>query len=60
VKVLCARGGFKVDIAWKQGKHKSAAIKNISGTTCKVRYGNKITSLKIMLGEEKKLNEKLR
>jgi alpha-L-fucosidase 2 len=59
IKGLRARGGFEVDIIWKQGKLKSATIKSITGTVCKVRYGNKTTSLQIKQGKEKKLNEKL-
>jgi alpha-L-fucosidase 2 len=59
VKGLRARGGFEVDIVWKHGKLKFATIKNINGTTCTVRYGNKITSLNIKRGKEKNLNEQL-
>jgi alpha-L-fucosidase 2 len=59
VKGLRARGGFEVDIIWKQGKLKSATIKSITGTVCKVRYANKTASLQIKQGKEKKLNEKL-
>ncbi len=37
VKGLCARGGFVVDIVWKDGKVKKVVIKSKSGNICRVR-----------------------
>ncbi len=60
VKGLRARGGFTVDIAWQNGKLKSAAIHSTGGTTCKVRSGDKVVSLKLKFGKAALLNGDLR
>jgi alpha-L-fucosidase 2 len=37
VKGLCAHGGFKVDIAWKDGKLAGGAIRSKLGSKCRIR-----------------------
>jgi alpha-L-fucosidase 2 len=53
---LRARGGFQVDISWKDGKLVSATIRSEVGGPCRVNYGNKTLDLKIKLGESVNLN----
>jgi alpha-L-fucosidase 2 len=50
VKGLCARGGFEVDIAWKDGKLTSATIRSVSGTSAKLRYSNATREVKLKPG----------
>lgn len=38
VKGLCARGGFVVDIEWKNGELKNASVKSIANKKCIVKY----------------------
>ncbi len=50
---LRARGGFAVDIAWKDGRLTGATVHSLSGTSCQVRYGARVTPLKLSPGESK-------
>ena len=38
---LCARGGFEVDIVWKDGQLNQATLRAKKGGACKVRYRDK-------------------
>lgn len=42
---LCARGGFEVDIAWREGQLTAATIRSKVGGICRVRYGDKTAAL---------------
>jgi alpha-L-fucosidase 2 len=55
---LRARGGFEVDIDWKNGVLDHAVIKNVSGGDCNIRYREKTVRLHIKAGV--RLNSALR
>ncbi|BCM94178.1 hypothetical protein IAD21_06081 [Abditibacteriota bacterium] len=50
IKGLRARGGFEVDIAWQNGKLASATIHSTWGKNPKVRYGEKMLSIRLKVG----------
>lgn len=59
VKGLRARGGFEINLAWKDGKLQTAEIKSISGTQCNVRYGGQTVALTLKPGHAARLNAEL-
>jgi alpha-L-fucosidase 2 len=59
VKGLCARGGFEVDIAWKEGKLSLATVRSITGTKCVVRYADKTVGVVLKRGAPCSLDREL-
>jgi len=55
VKGMKVRGGFEVDIGWKDGKLVKALIRNVSSPAgkCEVRYGGRTVELAIPVGESR-------
>ena len=50
VKGLRGRGGFEVDIKWREGKLVEAVLHSQLGNRCKVRYGENVVEPKIRTG----------
>jgi alpha-L-fucosidase 2 len=49
------RGGFEVDIAWKDGKLTEAMIRSVNGTKTTVRYLDITTEVSLRPGEKRSL-----
>jgi len=56
---LCARDGFEVDLAWKDGALTRAVIRSKLGNPCIVRCGGREIELKTKAGEQCVLDGKL-
>jgi hypothetical protein len=52
---LRARGGFEVDIEWRNGALDHATIKSVGGTVCKVRYLEKVSQVNLRPGGKAKV-----
>jgi alpha-L-fucosidase 2 len=52
---LRARGGFEVDIAWREGKLTAATIRSLNGGSATMRYGSAMRQMKLRRGESRRL-----
>ncbi|MCK5675968.1 MAG: glycoside hydrolase N-terminal domain-containing protein [Verrucomicrobia bacterium] len=53
VKGLKARGGFIVDMEWRDGTLLNAVIHSLAGKPCVVRYGDKLTQIDLKKGKSR-------
>jgi alpha-L-fucosidase 2 len=51
IRGVCARGGFELDMSWKEGKLVSLSILSKAGGICRVRYQGKMTEIPTKKGE---------
>ena len=54
-KGVCAKGGFELDITWKDGKPVEITVKSKSGEKCNLRYGNSTLSFGTKKGRSYKV-----
>ncbi len=57
---LRARGGFEVDVAWKNSKLTSATVRSLLGEAITIRYGQQELKLKMRKGQRYRLNAELK
>jgi alpha-L-fucosidase 2 len=60
VKGLRARGGFEVDLKWREGKLEQARITSLLGNVCELKTGNHSFTLKTRNGSSYLLDGQLR
>ena len=60
IKGLCARGGFEVDVTWKDGRMVRAEILSKKGSRCTVRYADLVFDLPTEEGKTYRLDGNLR
>ena len=59
VKGLRTRGGFEVDLSWKNHRLDRVTIRSITGTACRVRYRERVVPIKLRRGSSVRLNRNL-
>ena len=57
---LCARGGFEVDMTWKDGRLTMAVIRSKAGQPCRVMYGHNSWESDTEVGMIYRLNHNLK
>jgi alpha-L-fucosidase 2 len=57
---LCARGGFEVDCAWRDGRLTEATVHSKRGGSCRIRYRDKVMALDTKAGQSYRLNGELK
>jgi len=55
VRGLRARGGFEVDLSWRDGKLVSVELLGAPGGEARVRYGDKLVKVRVANGRRVKV-----
>lgn len=59
VKGICARGGFQLNLQWKEGKLHSVKVLSLAGGDCPLRYNAKTATIATQKGQTYMLNSDL-
>ena len=51
VKGLRARGGFEVDVSWKEGRLTSSTVRSTAGMAVRLRYGDATKDIRLRQGQ---------
>jgi alpha-L-fucosidase 2 len=51
VRGLCARGGFVLDLHWREGSLEQATLHSLRGNACELRYGARVLALETGAGQ---------
>jgi alpha-L-fucosidase 2 len=57
VKGLRARGGFELDLTWKDGKPANLTVRSKTGGTAVIQHGGKSREIKLAAGESKSIGD---
>lgn len=60
VKGLCTRGGFELNMKWKEGKLENLEVLSKAGKKCSIKYGDREITFDTDKGEVYQLNEDLK
>ena len=55
VRGLRARGGFEVDLAWRNGRVTQATLRSLTGTTTRIHSGQRVETITLAKGESREL-----
>nr|WP_295931693.1 glycoside hydrolase family 95 protein [uncultured Dyadobacter sp.] len=50
VRGICTRGGFEMDLEWKNGKLQTVTVLSKTGNKCTMRYGDKVITIPTVQG----------
>jgi alpha-L-fucosidase 2 len=57
---ICARGGFDLNLKWRDGKLQAVEVLSKAGSPCQLRYGDKTIRIKTTKGKRYKLDANLK
>ncbi|NJO02336.1 MAG: glycoside hydrolase family 95 protein, partial [Bacteroidia bacterium] len=59
IRGIRGRGGYEIDIAWREGKLAKVTLRPSQTGTCRLRYGEQVVQLGVQAGQVYYLNDQL-